>query len=116
VDVHHRTTFVDGCQCRNRMGANPTGACFEVPSAGAGHLGFGKSANVLDFNDGRGMRIRHIARFCETLDVDSAHFFGNSVGAINLLVDAASHCPQIEQASTVNELLLEFLSGTGPTS
>src|ERR1700722_701358 len=51
-------------------------------------LGFGKSAKVLDFNDGRGMRIRHIARFCETLDVDSAHFVGNSMGAINLLVAA----------------------------
>ena len=28
-------------------------------------LGFGQSAKVIDFNDGRGMRIRHIARFCD---------------------------------------------------
>ncbi len=48
-------------------------------------LGFGDSAKVVDFTDGRGMRIRHIARFCEVLGVDSAHFVGNSMGAINLL-------------------------------
>ena len=44
-------------------------------------LGFGESAKVVDFTDGRGMRIRHIARFCEVLGVDSAHFVGNSMGA-----------------------------------
>jgi 2-hydroxymuconate-semialdehyde hydrolase len=64
-------------------------------------LGFGKSAKVLDFNDGRGMRIRHIARFCETLDVDSAHFVGNSMGAINLLVDATSESPVLPMRSLV---------------
>ncbi len=32
-------------------------------------LGFGQSAKVIDFVDGRGMRIRHVARFCETLGV-----------------------------------------------
>jgi pimeloyl-ACP methyl ester carboxylesterase len=53
-------------------------------------LGFGQSAKVIDFNDGRGMRIRHIARFCDELGVDSAHFVGNSMGAINLLTDATS--------------------------
>lgn len=53
-------------------------------------LGFGASAKVIDFNDGRGMRIRHIARFCEVLGTGSAHFVGNSMGAINLLVDTTS--------------------------
>src|SRR3984893_18196523 len=53
-------------------------------------LGCGQSAKVIDFNDGRGMRIRHIARFCAELGVGSAHFVGNSMGAINLLVDATS--------------------------
>lgn len=53
-------------------------------------LGFGESAKVVDFTDGRGMRIRHIARFCEVLGVTSAHFVGNSMGAINLLVDTTS--------------------------
>jgi pimeloyl-ACP methyl ester carboxylesterase len=56
-------------------------------------LGFGGSAKVVDFTDGRGMRIRHVARFCETLGVGSAHFVGNSMGAINLLVDATSEAP-----------------------
>ncbi len=32
-------------------------------------LGFGQSAKVIDFNDGRGMRIRHIARFCDAVGV-----------------------------------------------
>lgn len=56
-------------------------------------LGYGQSAKVIDFVDGRGMRIRHVARFCEALGVDSAHFVGNSMGAINLLTDATSEGP-----------------------
>lgn len=56
-------------------------------------LGFGGSAKVIDFVDGRGMRIRHVARFCELLGVESAHFVGNSMGAINLLTDATSDSP-----------------------
>jgi pimeloyl-ACP methyl ester carboxylesterase len=53
-------------------------------------LGYGQSAKVIDFVDGRGMRIRHVARFCEALGIDSAHFVGNSMGAINLLTDATA--------------------------
>src|SRR6201994_2565282 len=49
-------------------------------------LGFGESAKVIDFNDGRGMRIRHIAKFCDELRIAAAHFVGNSMGAINVLV------------------------------
>lgn len=64
-------------------------------------LGFGRSAKVIDFNDGRGMRIRHIARLCEMLDIDSAHFVGNSMGAINLLVDATSESPVLPMRSLV---------------
>ena len=56
-------------------------------------LGFGQSAKVIDFVDGRGMRIRHVARFCEVLGIDWAHFVGNSMGAINLLTDATSETP-----------------------
>ncbi|MCV7411171.1 alpha/beta hydrolase [Mycobacterium florentinum] len=56
-------------------------------------LGYGKSAKVIDFVDGRGMRIRHVARFCEVLGIDSAHFAGNSMGAINLLNDTTSQAP-----------------------
>jgi pimeloyl-ACP methyl ester carboxylesterase len=64
-------------------------------------LGFGQSAKVIDFNDGRGMRIRHIARFCDELGVDSAHFVGNSMGAINLLTDATSDSPVLPVRSLV---------------
>jgi pimeloyl-ACP methyl ester carboxylesterase len=56
-------------------------------------LGFGGSAKVVDFTDGRGLRIRHVARFCAALNVASAHFVGNSMGAINLLVDTTSEAP-----------------------
>jgi 2-hydroxymuconate-semialdehyde hydrolase len=56
-------------------------------------LGFGESAKVIDFNDGRGLRIRHIARFCQVLGIGSAHFVGNSMGAVNLFVDATSESP-----------------------
>lgn len=64
-------------------------------------LGFGGSAKVVDFTDGRGMRIRHIARFCEVMGVDAAHFVGNSMGAINLLVDATSESPVLPVRSLV---------------
>ena len=64
-------------------------------------LGFGESAKVIDFNDGRGMRIRHIARFCDELGVRSAHFIGNSMGAVNLLVDATSQSPVLPMRSLV---------------
>jgi pimeloyl-ACP methyl ester carboxylesterase len=56
-------------------------------------LGYGDSAKVLDFVDGRGMRIRHVARFCELMGVERAHFVGNSMGAINLLTDTTSQDP-----------------------
>ena len=62
-------------------------------------LGFGQSAKVIDFNDGRGMRIRHIARFCDALGVSSAHFVGNSMGAVNLFVDATSDTPLLPARS-----------------
>lgn len=64
-------------------------------------LGFGQSAKVIDFVDGRGMRIRHVARFCETLGVDSAHFVGNSMGAVNLLTDSTSDTPILPIRSLV---------------
>ncbi|EUA07754.1 alpha/beta hydrolase family protein [Mycobacterium kansasii 732] len=61
-------------------------------------LGFGQSAKVVDFVDGRGMRIRHVARFCDVVGVDSAHFAGNSMGAIMLLTDATSDAPGCRSA------------------
>ncbi|MCX0274610.1 alpha/beta hydrolase [Nocardia zapadnayensis] len=56
-------------------------------------LGFGESAKVVDFTDGRGLRIRHIARFCALLGIESAYFVGNSMGAVNLLADTTTDHP-----------------------
>jgi pimeloyl-ACP methyl ester carboxylesterase len=56
-------------------------------------LGYGQSAKVVDFVDGRGLRIRHVAAFCAAMGVGSAHFVGNSMGAINLLTDLVSDAP-----------------------
>jgi pimeloyl-ACP methyl ester carboxylesterase len=56
-------------------------------------LGYGHTAKVLDFTDSRAMRIRHIARFCSLLGIESACFAGNSMGAVNLLADASSPAP-----------------------
>jgi pimeloyl-ACP methyl ester carboxylesterase len=64
-------------------------------------LGFGETAKVIDFNDGRGMRIRHIARFCEVVGVEAAHFVGNSMGAVNLFADATSESPVLPARSIV---------------
>ena len=64
-------------------------------------LGFGESAKVIDFNDGRGLRIRHIARFCAAVGVEAAHFVGNSMGAVNLFVDATSEAPLLPTRSLV---------------
>lgn len=64
-------------------------------------LGFGGSAKVVDFTDGRGMRIRHIARFCQVMGVESAHFVGNSMGAVNLFVDTTSDNPMLPVRSLV---------------
>ena len=57
------------------------------------------SAKVIDFNDGRGMRIRHIARFCDAVGVDGAHFVGNSMGAVNMFVDSTSESPVLPARS-----------------
>lgn len=64
-------------------------------------LGYGESAKVLDFVDGRGMRIRHIAAFTRALGIESAGFVGNSMGAINLLVDATGETPVLPMNALV---------------
>lgn len=64
-------------------------------------LGYGESAKVVDFVDGRGLRIRHVARFCDAMGVASAAFVGNSMGAINLLTDATSDAPLLPVSALV---------------
>ncbi len=58
-------------------------------------LGYGGSAKVLDFVDGRGMRIRHVAALLTELGISKADFVGNSMGAVMLLNDAASEQPAL---------------------
>lgn len=64
-------------------------------------LGYGGSAKAIDFTEGRRMRIRHVARFCELLGVESAGFVGNSMGGLNLLVDQTSPRPLLPVSSMV---------------
>lgn len=65
-------------------------------------LGYGRTAKVIDFNEGRRMRIRHVARFCELLGIESACFVGNSMGGLNLLVDATSPRPLLPASRIVS--------------
>lgn len=58
-------------------------------------LGYGGSAKVLDFVDGRGMRIRHVAALLAELGIAKADFVGNSMGGVMLLNDAASDRPAL---------------------
>jgi len=58
-------------------------------------LGFGHSAKVVDFADGRGIRIRYVATLCAHLGIREAAFVGNSMGAVMLLVDQASERPRL---------------------
>ncbi len=56
-------------------------------------IGYGETAKVIDFNDGRRMRIRHVAQLLALLGIEEADFVGNSMGGVNLLVDATSSLP-----------------------
>ncbi|WP_051027799.1 alpha/beta fold hydrolase [Nocardia higoensis] len=64
-------------------------------------LGYGDSAKVVDFTDGRGLRIRHIARLLDVLGLESAYFVGNSMGAVNLFVDATAERPRLRSRGFV---------------
>ena len=56
-------------------------------------IGYGETAKVIDFNDGRRMRIRHVAQLLALLGIDQADFVGNSMGGVNLIVDQTSDLP-----------------------
>jgi pimeloyl-ACP methyl ester carboxylesterase len=65
-------------------------------------LGFGQSAKVVDFVDGRTRRIRHIARFAELMGAVGAPCIGNSMGGMFLLFDAASQTPMLQPSKIVS--------------
>jgi pimeloyl-ACP methyl ester carboxylesterase len=64
-------------------------------------IGYGQTAKVIDFNDGRRMRIRHVARLLEMLGIEQARFVGNSMGGVNLLIDTTSDVPLLPVTSMV---------------
>jgi 2-hydroxymuconate-semialdehyde hydrolase len=116
VQVHRRTVVVDGLTTDFlEAGDGPPLVLLHGGEFGAGaqlgwerniaalaagyhvlapdQLGYGGTAKAIDFNEGRRMRIRHVARFCEVMGVGSADFVGNSMGGLNLLVDQALEIP-----------------------
>jgi pimeloyl-ACP methyl ester carboxylesterase len=64
-------------------------------------IGYGATAKVIDFNQGRRMRIRHVAKLLELLGIEAAGFVGNSMGGLNLLVDTTSDHPLLPVTSMV---------------
>jgi pimeloyl-ACP methyl ester carboxylesterase len=65
-------------------------------------LGFGQTAKIVDFVDGRMRRIRHFARFVELMGAVGAPCIGNSMGGMLLLFDAASQAPLLQPAKIVS--------------
>ncbi|MFK0206308.1 alpha/beta fold hydrolase [Agrobacterium sp. NPDC090283] len=65
-------------------------------------LGFGKTAKIMDFVDGRGRRLRHLARFLELVGATGAPCVGNSMGGMLLLFDAASSTPVLRPERIVS--------------
>lgn len=65
-------------------------------------LGFGRTAKVVDFVDGRGRRLRHLARFLELLGAVGAPCVGNSMGGMLLLFDAGSLMPLLRPEKIVS--------------
>lgn len=64
-------------------------------------LGFGRTAKVVDFVDGRMRRLRHLARFVEAVDAIGAPCVGNSMGGMLALFDAASDRPLLTPGKIV---------------
>ena len=56
-------------------------------------VGFGRTELLYSFSDPIGLRIRHVRRFMETLDIGPAHFIGNSFGGSLTLQVAAAEQP-----------------------
>jgi 2-hydroxymuconate-semialdehyde hydrolase len=64
-------------------------------------MGFGRSAKIVDFVDGRMRRIRHFARFVELMGGVGAPCVGNSMGGMLLMFDAASANPLLKPRKIV---------------
>lgn len=64
-------------------------------------LGFGRTAKVVDFVDGRMRRLRHLSRFVEAVGAVGAPCVGNSMGGMLLLFDAGSDRPLLRPSRIV---------------
>ncbi len=69
--------------------------------------GFGRTDMVYSFTNPVGFRIRHLRRFMETLEIEQAHFIGNSFGGGLVLQMAA------DQAMAQSILSVVAISGGG---
>ena len=65
-------------------------------------LGFGRTAKIVDFVDGRMRRLRHLARFIDLVGAVSAPCVGNSMGGMLLLFDAGSAEPLLRPRKIVS--------------
>lgn len=65
-------------------------------------LGFGRTAKLIDFVDGRRRRLRHLARFVELVDAVGAPCVGNSMGGMLALYDAAAGEPLLRPSRIVS--------------
>ena len=65
-------------------------------------LGFGRTAKLVDFADGRARRLRHLARFIEVTGAAGSPCVGNSMGGMLLLFDAASDRPLLSPRKLVS--------------
>nr|WP_041451339.1 alpha/beta hydrolase [Hoyosella subflava] len=65
-------------------------------------LGFGHTAKVVDFVDGRGRRLQHLSRFLQQIGAEGAPCVGNSMGGMLLLFDAASASPLLAPSKIVS--------------
>ncbi len=64
-------------------------------------LGFGRTDKVYDFANGRRRVIDHMAAFLDAMDLQSAHFVGNSMGATNLVKVVAAKDTRFRPRSLV---------------
>lgn len=65
-------------------------------------LGFGQTAKVVDFVDGRMRRIRHLARFVDMVGAVGAPCVGNSMGGMLALFDAGCDAPLLKPRTIVS--------------
>lgn len=125
LEVARRTVVVDGLRTSyleagqgppmlllhgGEFGGNAE-VCWErvLPGLAAHHrviapdlLGFGATDKLIDFVDGRGRRIAHLAAFCRLLDLHDVVVVGNSMGGMLALFDAARERPVLPAAGIVS--------------